>query len=189
MGLRPVHPDRVRQSIGLTLEGMLEFLTGEQRPTAQQSFRSLFLEEADRVMVSETTLFPGVLGTLEALSQSGLALSVVSTKYRTRIEAILDKYGAREWFDIILGGEDTTRHKPDPEGLCSTLQALGIPPADALYVGDHEVDAEAARRASVPFVGVLTGSTTEEEFRQFPHVGVVPSVAELPLFLDRGDPS
>ena len=51
-------------------------------------------------------------------------------------------------------------------------------------MGDHVVDAEAAKRASVPFVGVLTGTTKEGEFREFPHLGILRAMPQLPSFLD-----
>ena len=134
-------------------------------------------------MVARTEMLSGVLPALDALCERELTLGVVSTKYRYRIEAILDRHGATDRFASIVGGEDTTSYKPDPEGLLRVLESLEITEAEAVYVGDHVVDAEAAERAALPFVGVLTGTTTETEFRQFPHVRILPGVSELPTFL------
>lgn len=168
----------------MSLEAGLEVLTGENSPQAQIRFRRLFVEEADRVMVAQTEMLKGVLPALDTLRANGLSLGVVSTKFRYRIEDILDRHGARDRFTTIVGGEDTASHKPDPEGILLTLTALGISGHEAVYIGDHVVDAEAAKRASVPFVGVLTGTTDEGEFREFPHIGILPGVPQLPSFLD-----
>ena len=184
LNLGPVSPEQVRRTIGLSLDTTLDVLTGENSSRARIRFQQLFLEKADRVMVAQTEMMEGVLPALDALRESGLSLGVVSTKFRYRIEDILDRHGVRDRFTSIVGAEDTESPKPDPEGLRLTLTSLGICGGEAVYVGDHVVDAEAAERASVPFVGVLTGTTKEDEFREFPHLGILRAVPQLPSFLD-----
>ncbi len=134
-------------------------------------------------MVSQTDLFEGVQETLDALRNAGIGLGIVSTKYRFRIEDILKRHQLAHHFGVIVGGEDVTSHKPDPEGLVSALAALGVSPGEAVYVGDHVVDAEAAMGAAVPFVAVLSGESEEGAFGGFPRVGVLGAVPELPRFI------
>ena len=184
MGLDPGGSDRIRRTIGLSLEATLESLTGETDPDLRAGFRSRFLERADRVMVEGTEMIDGVVPGLDALLERGIHLGIVSTKYRYRIEAILDRWGARDRFHVIVGGEDTKNHKPDPEGLMVALRSLGMRPVESVYVGDHVVDAEAARLVPLPFVGVLTGTTNAEDFLAYPHVTVLDSASELPSLLD-----
>jgi len=183
LGFEPVSPEEVRRTIGLSLEATFEALTGESGSQAQARFRRLFVERADLVMVAQTELLKGVLPALDTLRERGLNLGIVSTKYRYRIEAILDRYGVRDRFLTIVGGEDTISHKLAPEGILLALATLGVHGREAVYVGDHVVDAEAAARAATPFVGVLTGTTREEEFHRFPHLGILPSMPQLPFFL------
>jgi phosphoglycolate phosphatase len=184
MGLVPGGSDRIRRTVGLSLEATLESLTGETDPDLRAEFRSRFVEKADRVMVEGTEMIDGVVLGVDALLERGIRLGIVSTKYRYRIEAILDRWGTRDRFDVIVGGEDTKTHKPDPEGLRVALLSLGVSPVESVYVGDHLVDAEAASLVPLPFVGVLTGTTTEEDFLAFPHVKVLDSASELPSLLD-----
>jgi phosphoglycolate phosphatase len=56
-------------------------------------------------------------------------------------------------------------------------------PSDALYVGDTVIDAEAARRARIAFVAVLSGPTEREDFGAYDSLAMLESVAELPAFL------
>ncbi len=74
---------------------------------------------------------------------------------RPRKEALytLEKLGVRRLFRRIVAAEDVRRQKPDPEGLLRILR--GRDPRSALYLGDNVDDAIAARRAGVPFLGVL----------------------------------
>lgn len=183
LGLPVPDPKRIRRTIGLSLERGLELLTDETDPEVRSRFRELFVDRADHVMVDQTVLINGCRSTLEFLRDHGIRTGIVSTKYRYRINAILKRQGILEQIDKVVGGEDTAAPKPDPEGLKRALKTLGVNAREAAFVGDHLVDAEAASRAGVLFIGVLTGTTSPEEFSAFPHLGVLPSVAELPDFL------
>ena len=103
-------------------------------------------------------------------------LGIVSTKYRRRIEGILERERLLDSFAVIVGGEDVSQHKPDPQSLLLALDRLGVPAREALYVGDSVTDAQAARRAGVPFVAVLSGTTPREAFRD---CGVYKILADL----------
>ena len=128
-------------------------------------FARLFVARADQVMAGKTVLFSTVPGMVKRLREHGLMLGIVSTKYRRRIEGILERERLLDSFAVIVGGEDVSQHKPDPESLLLALERLGVLPGEALYVGDSVTDAQAARRAGVPFVAVLSGTTSKEAFR------------------------
>jgi phosphoglycolate phosphatase len=183
LGYDTLTPEAVRGTIGLNLEATLQSLTGETRPEVQSRFRDLFIERADQVMVARTELMDGVASALGRLREAGARLAIVSTKYRYRIEAILRRFGLESHFETIIGGEDTGVHKPDPEGLVFALEALGLVAPETVYVGDHVVDAEAAMRARIPFVGVLSGTSSPADFQRYPHVAVLNGVEELPQLL------
>jgi phosphoglycolate phosphatase len=99
------------------------------------------------------------------------------------VEGVLQREGILDYFNLVLGGQDVPEYKPDPSGLLLGIERLGVPPRDALYVGDTTIDAETARRGGVPFVGVLTGVTTREEFASYPAEAVLDSVKDLPALL------
>jgi len=183
MGFPPAEPGAVRRTIGLSLERGLEDLTGSVDPAQQARYRSLFVARADEVMVDRAAWLPGAVESLDLLRETGLKLGIVSTKYRYRIQAILEKHGALDRFAAIVGIEDIPLPKPDPSGLLLALKTMSTRTSQAIYVGDHVVDAEAAKRAGVRFVGVLTGTTTADEFTAFEPWGILDSVRELPSFL------
>ena len=60
-----------------------------------------------------------------------------------------------------------------------------MPPSEAVYVGDAETDAEAARRAGMPFVAVLSGVTPPQTFARYDLLEMVKDLTELPILLDR----
>ncbi len=183
MGLPAAEPDAIRATIGLNLEDSLVAVAGEGFRARALEFRRLWRERSDVIMVDLTRLLPGVAETIDSLGDRGFELGVVSTKYRCRIEEVFDRTGLRHRFGSIVGGDDVRTHKPDPEGLLLSLERMRVRPEEALYVGDNVVDAEAAHRAGVGFVGVLSGVTPAERLRQWDCVAVVETVADLPDIL------
>ena len=91
----------------------------------------------------------------------------------------MSQYLSEDFLDIVVGGEDVSCPKPDPEGLRHALSVLGVSPQEVLYVGDSIVDAETARAAGVDFAGVLHGMTTREELCRYPHVVILPDLCGL----------
>ena len=185
LGFEEVPEGSVRKTIGLSLEATLENLTGNTDPEIQTQFKDLFVQHADLVMVGQTEFLEGAHTALLALRDLGLRLAVVSTKYRYRIEAILDRLEGEDLFDVVIGGEDVRAHKPDPEGLRLALQKLEVGAAESIYVGDHVVDAQAAMKVPISFVPVLTGATDRGAFLALPHLKILGSVSELPSFISQ----
>ena len=64
---------------------------------------------------------------------------------------------------MIIGLEDVTHAKPDPEPLLTALSRLGVEPAQAVYVGDTDIDMKTAAAAGVRGIGVTTGNFGAEQ--------------------------
>ncbi len=183
VGLPTASDEDICRTIGMSLADALMRLAGPEQASKTQDFARFFAERADQVMAERTVLFESVLPATSVLKQRGLRLGIVSTKYRRRIEGVLRRDGLREVFDLIVGGEDVARHKPDPEGLLVAIDRLDSAASQTLYVGDSLVDAETARRAGTPFVAVLSGTTGLDEFTPSDLTGVIESLHQLPSWL------
>ncbi len=164
LGYPAAERQAIRRCIAYPLPEVLARLTGVEDPEAAAQFAQEFISRADEVMALMTPLFPDVPATVATLRSAGFRTGIVSTKFRYRIQSILAQHDAGGLFDAIIGGEDVRRHKPHPECLERALAHFAIQPQDALYIGDHPVDAQAAAAAGVPFLAVLTGAATREDF-------------------------
>ncbi len=179
LGLPPLSDERIVTAIGLSLPATLTYLTGIDDPSITTVFENQVLERSGEITVGLTTIFETVPPLLASLRSSGLALGIASTKYRCRLEAILRRDDLLHHFDVIVGGDDVDRHKPDPAGLLQALDRLGGAPEHLVYVGDHPVDAEAAQRAGIAFVAVLTGHSTSEDFAVYPSRDIIADLSAL----------
>jgi len=186
LGLPGASDEAIRKTIGLSLPNTLLMLAGEEHAAHADEFYRLFVERADEVMHNATQLFGFVPDVVQQLRDDGFRLGIVSSKFRRRIEAVLERDGLGHHFEVIVGGEDVTAFKPDPSGLFTAIERLSSTSQDTLYVGDSVTDAETARRASVPFVAVLSGMTPHADFANHPAHEVLGNVSELPGLLRSG---
>jgi len=184
LGLPKVKPEAINRTIGLSLEETFLALAGQQHLTEYKKFRHFFIKRADEVMTDLTNVYKSVPHVVKELRNYGCKLAIFSSKFRYRIEAVLKRENLLSLFDIIVGWEDVSKSKPDPEGLLKKIcRNLQVPPEKALYVGDTVTDAETARRAGIPFVAVLSGVTSREDFSNYPIYSIIEDVTSLPKLI------
>ena len=114
------------------------------------------LEDVRRVLHrlhAERHLWTGVdsrtAAALSRLRAAGLKLGVVSNS-DGRVEQALAAAGLRDFFDVVVDSGLTGIEKPDPRIFAAALDALGIAPEEAIYIGDiYEVDVVGARAAGL----------------------------------------
>ena len=182
-------PDReaVRRTVGYTLEDGYTMLTGDTDEEHRREFFRRFKAHAAAIMVTDTDLCPGAAELLEWLREAGVPAGIVSTKGGDVLNEIFQRQGLRDRLALIVGGQDVTKVKPDPEGLDFAVERLKEDKSVILFCGDTVIDAETARRAGVDFCAVLNGTTPAEDFADYPHVHIAPDLADLLRWLRDGE--
>lgn len=104
----------------------------------------------------KTKAYDGILDLLHSLRKRGLQTAVVSNKADFAVQELCSRYFP-EMFDFVVGEREGIRRKPYPDSVCEVLSRLHIKKADALYVGDSEVDIETAKNAGIDVVSVEWG--------------------------------
>ncbi len=169
----------IRKTVGMPLTETFAHLTGIDDTEQKEQFKKLFKEKADEIMLDHTDLFPDAVKVLSHLKAKGIKIGIVTTKFRYRIEQVLDKYAITHLIDLVIGFEDVTNTKPHPEGLLAAMRELDAHPDKVLYIGDSTIDAKTAYNAKVDFVAVTTGTTGKEEFMKFPNIAIFNRLSEL----------
>ncbi|MBX3131978.1 MAG: HAD-IA family hydrolase [Gemmatimonadaceae bacterium] len=108
-------------------------------------------------------LYPGMVETVRSLHADGHALAVVTSKLEVGARRALKFAQIEECFAAVVGIDQTTRHKPDPEPVQYALAQLQVPAERALFVGDSTHDMQAGRAAGVRTGAVLWGPYTRAE--------------------------
>jgi pyrophosphatase PpaX len=113
----------------------------------EQAIEELHEVAAERM--PEVDLYPEVLPVLEKLRMADKKIALVTGTRRAHVLPILDKYNIHHFFDVIVTGEDTERHKPDPQPLEKALELLDGTVEQAVVIGDSDKDIGAANNAGI----------------------------------------
>jgi pyrophosphatase PpaX len=106
----------------------------------------------------ELEAFWEVVEVLPRLRAEGRRLGIVTAKRRETVQLAFDRLpGLESNFEVVVGSEDTERHKPDPDPILEALARLDAAPEDAAYIGDSPFDVRAAKAAGVYAVAVAWG--------------------------------
>jgi len=99
----------------------------------------------------------GIEDVLSRLHEEGRTLGIVTAKWRATAELAFATVPLGHLFSTIVGGDETEKHKPDPEPLVLGAERLGADPAETAYVGDSPFDMRAAKAAGMFAVAVTWG--------------------------------
>jgi beta-phosphoglucomutase-like phosphatase (HAD superfamily) len=113
----------------------------------------------------------------EDLKDSGAQIAIVTSSTWENFEKILVRTGLQEIFDTITTVEEISFDKPDPELFTVTSDKLTVEREDCLVVDDSLVGVEAAHRAGMKVVAILSGEDDDQNIPEADYV--VESFAEI----------
>ena len=92
-------------------------------------------------------------GFISALDQlKGHTSLAICTNRATSMDMIIEDFGLTGYFEYVMTASQVTHPKPHPEPLLKVLDYFEAEPEEALFIGDGEVDMQAAKSAGVPFI-------------------------------------
>ena len=111
--------------------------------------------------------------------RSGLDLVGGAEPEYTHLDHLRAAIDADDAIDEVTSKDDVEQSKPDPDIVQTALDKAGLDASDAMFVGDTVWDVEAARRAGLDCVAVLSGGIAEHDLRDAGAVAVYRDVKHL----------
>jgi phosphoglycolate phosphatase len=142
----------------------------------------------------DAPVYPGIREALAALRRSNFRLVIATSKPHAYARPILERCGLIDHFVAIHGAELDGRNDDKGDLLAHIIATENIDPARAVMIGDRLFDMRAARRHSIPSIGVLWGYGDQAELsaagahvlcqtpRQLP--GIVAEIATAQVISD-----
>ncbi|MEO6602224.1 MAG: HAD-IA family hydrolase, partial [Polyangiaceae bacterium] len=108
-----------------------------------------------------------------------------TNKPRAITDAVLANMRLPVTFQVVVGGGDLPKSKPDPLPLLHIAERLGLSPAELVMVGDGAQDIACAKAAGAHSVGVEGGIQGQEAMLRAGPDAVVKTLAEIPALLQQ----
>jgi pyrophosphatase PpaX len=137
---------------GPGLEAQMLAIAPEQAEELVRVYR-----EHNEAIHDELESCHGMEGVLETLQEQGRRLGIVTAKRHRTVQLAFEHLPLGRYFDTIVAGDDTTRHKPHPDPVLLGLERLAATADEAVYVGDSPYDMQAGKAAGVATIGVTWG--------------------------------
>jgi HAD superfamily hydrolase (TIGR01509 family) len=128
-------------------------------------------------MIQTTQPLEGARTLIEELKRGGREVVLASSAKEQEVDHYLDLLDARELVDAWTTSADVEATKPEPDLVQAALDKLDAD--EAVMIGDTPWDVEAARRAGIETIAVLTGGFSEQELREAGAVAVFESIVAL----------
>jgi pyrophosphatase PpaX len=108
---------------------------------------------------------------------------VVTSKGDALATRGLTHVGLAQYFDVIVGCDSCTRHKPDPEPVLLALERLGYEPNEAVFIGDSVHDVAAGNAAGVTTIAALWGPFSHSDLEPSGPTHFLDKISSLPSLL------
>ena len=185
-GLPEFDLDWVRAHVGRGAPALIRDAVGSEADDAL--VRAVGVRFGGHYRATFLELTPPLPGAGEVLAhvagRTGGRVAVVSNKYEDLSRAWLRHVGLAEHVAAVVGPDTYGVRKPDPAVLLPVLQRFGVGPADALVVGDMDVDVAAALAVGSPMVGVQGDPAAARALLAAGATAVLGALGALPGWLE-----
>jgi HAD superfamily hydrolase (TIGR01549 family) len=173
---------RIHRHVGMGGDQLVPALAGEQLDEKRgDEIRELRGEEFQRLL-GEIEPLAGARELILDLKERGLTVVLASSSPQDELDHYLELLDARELADCWTTDDDVESTKPAADLVQAALEKAGAD--DAVMVGDTPWDIEAARKAGIQTVCLITGGFSEQELRKAGAAAVFESVEKLRLSVD-----
>lgn len=128
---------------------------GENHPQFEEIFLA-FQTYYKKNSRNKTKPYEGIMEVISKLSAQGIKLAIVSNKADFAVKE-LNPYYFGDYFKSAIGEKEGISRKPAPDTVFYAAKELEVSLEESIFVGDSEVDADTAKNAGIPCIGVLWG--------------------------------
>jgi HAD superfamily hydrolase (TIGR01549 family) len=173
---------RIHRAVGMGGDQLVPALVGEDVDEEKGDAIRDTRDETYKELIDEVAPLEGARDLIADLKQRGCRVVLASSSPQDEIDHYLKLLDARELADEWTTKDDVEKTKPEPDLVKAALEKAGTD--DAVMVGDTRWDIEAAKKAGVETICVITGGWSEQELRNAGAFAVFESVEELRERLD-----
>ena len=178
---KPYHPfseAELMRYVGMGSDTYVHSLTPHLSQDTREAIRDR-KREIYKAIGAKAQPFPGAKTALEEAQRRGLAIALASSANRVEIDRYVQLMGIDAMLSAVTTASDVTRTKPDPDLFLAALSKLGVSASEAFVVGDTPYDVQAASKAGMPTIGVLSGGFAQPTLEASGALMVLKDVGEL----------
>lgn len=169
----------IHRSIGMGSDKLLDALLGDDRDRDQDAAISAAHKALYGVYSGTLAPLEGAVDLLRAVAARGRRIVLATSADSKELAAMRAALDADDVIADATSADDVPASKPAPDIVEQALRKAGVPAERAVFVGDTVWDVEAAAKAGVPCVALLSGGIPRADLEAAGAVAVYDDPAEL----------
>jgi len=162
VGRSPLSEEEVKYVHMYTVYETIQLIFGKQNGLVKKALE--LVKGIDwRDYIPYLKMEPYLLQILNLLKTNGI-LRVINTNRTTSMKYIMEHFHLGPFFEMVVTALDVKNPKPHPESIEKILQSLNLKKEEAVFVGDSEVDQQAAKSSGVNFVAYKNKAITSDAY-------------------------
>jgi HAD superfamily hydrolase (TIGR01509 family) len=161
-GRAPLREEELNYVHTHTVFEAVHFIFGKDEDSEKKALE--ILKQVDfREYIVHLKMEPHLLQTLGRLKENGI-LRVVNTNRTTSMPHVMDRFDLWPFFDMVVTALDVKNPKPHPESVEKILQTFNLKRNEVVFVGDSELDQQAAKSAGIKFIAYKNKEIPSDAF-------------------------
>jgi phosphoglycolate phosphatase len=150
LGRLPLKREEVGYIHSHTVYEAIHFLFGGADGLEEKALE--LLKQVDlRRYIEYLKMEPHLIETLEILKEKEM-IRAISTNRTTSMPYIMERFGLRPYFDMVVTALDVKHPKPHPESIEKIVEAFKLKREEVVFIGDSKVDEQTAKSSGVKFI-------------------------------------
>jgi phosphoglycolate phosphatase len=162
LGRSPLTKEELEYVHTHTVHEAIRHIFSNDRVLIEQAL-GLFSKFDPEESIRHLKLEPNLVPTLKILKERGI-IRAVSTSRSTNMKPILERFGLEPYFDLVITALDVQNPKPHPESIEKIIRAFSLEKDEAVFLGDSEIDRQAAGLAGVRFIAYKNKRISADAF-------------------------
>lgn len=175
-GYAPVSFNKAKKSVG---KGERHFISLFFPAHEVEQALALYRRHHKKELTRSTRVKPYAIRLLRILKQRGCLVAIASNRPSIFTRKIVKTLCLRQYFDLIVCGDQIRRLKPHPKILRHIIRTFKMSKESAVFIGDMSVDMETAARAGVDAIFIKGGSDSVSQIKAYPVRKVISSLKEI----------
>jgi len=162
VGRYPLREDEMEYVHTHTVYEAIHFIFGKEENVEKKALESL--KQVDlRNYIVYLKMEPHLFQTLDKLKEKGI-LRAVNTNRTTSMKYIMERFSLWPYFEMVVTALDVKNPKPNPESIEKIIEAFRLKKEETVFVGDSEVDQQAAKSSGIRFIAYKNRKIENDAF-------------------------
>lgn len=176
-----IEKEAIIKNFGEILKTTLDREFGDASEEAIKTYRNFQVGNFEKLI----TIQSGVVEGVKELHRQGYKLGVVTSRLNDSAIKALNHFALKNYFESIIGADNTDKYKPDPTPAFLALKELGGKPEETILVGDSPYDVLCGKNAGITSVVVGWSALPMDMILKYEPDYVVDSMEELMKLIEK----